>query len=194
MALALTSLGEVGIDLEMSRPLPDAEAMADLVIGPDEPMHPRHKGDCFLRYWTRKEPALKATGVGLRVPLRAPTVSPAAEPTRLVRWPGMRVDRFSMVDLVTRAGYCGALTLPAPGPFTLHELNGDELMAGPVDAEWTEPPSGRSSLPPRQVLGLAGGHSLVVRPAPHASIDRAPVTGGSADHGNVIHRSVSFHE
>lgn len=37
--------------------------------------------------------------------------------------------------------------------------------------------------------GPAGGTT-----APHASAEGAPVTGGSADQGNVIHRSVSHHE
>ncbi|GAB4085406.1 4'-phosphopantetheinyl transferase superfamily protein [Myceligenerans cantabricum] len=135
VVLAATRLGEVGVDIEKVGHLPDAEAMADLVVGPDEPVAPGRAEEQLLRYWTRKESLLKATGAGLRVPMRELTVSPADGPARLLSWAGDEAPgTVSMVDLVTRDGYCGALTVLASGPFTVVDHDGDRLTACPAEA------------------------------------------------------------
>jgi 4'-phosphopantetheinyl transferase len=50
--------------------------------------------DGFLRYWTRKEAVLKATGDGLRVPMDELVVSAPEEAAELRSWRG-RPDRRS---------------------------------------------------------------------------------------------------
>ena len=73
-ACAVTSGGDVGIDLEEVRPLADAEAVAARFFSPlenedllDLPAADRLRG--FYECWTRKEAFLKATGDGLARPL-----------------------------------------------------------------------------------------------------------------------------
>lgn len=67
----------VGLDVEKVDPAVDIDGVAELALTPEE----RHelarysdveKALAFTRYWTRKEAAAKATGVGLRGDLRAP--------------------------------------------------------------------------------------------------------------------------
>lgn len=71
----------------------------------------------FVRYWTRKEAVLKATGDGLTVPPATLTVSGPAEPPRVLGW----VDRpaphlpVHLSDLDVGEGFLGALaTLEVP--------------------------------------------------------------------------------
>jgi 4'-phosphopantetheinyl transferase len=61
---------EVGVDLEVLRPVADAQSLAATVFGPGE-QQALHGWDgperdrAFLRGWTRKEACLKALGTGL---------------------------------------------------------------------------------------------------------------------------------
>jgi 4'-phosphopantetheinyl transferase len=80
--VAVAGAGEVGVDLEHVRPL-DAAAIARRIFAPAEhaallalPEAEQLWG--FLRYWTRKEAVVKATGRGLSLPLRSFVLS--AEP------------------------------------------------------------------------------------------------------------------
>ena len=71
----------------------------------------------FIRYWTRKEAVLKATGDGLAVSPATLTVSAPAEPARVLEWvnrPAPDVP-VHLSDLDTAAGFLGALaTLDRP--------------------------------------------------------------------------------
>jgi len=73
----------------------------------------------LLRFWTRKEAVLKATGDGLRVDPSAVAVSGPSAPARLLAFrgrPGLE-ERAVLVDLSPAPGYTGALCLlDAPGP------------------------------------------------------------------------------
>ena len=70
--IALADAGEIGVDIERVRPLPDLDALALQCLAVDElqalealPAADRPFG--FLQAWTRKEACLKALGTGLQV-------------------------------------------------------------------------------------------------------------------------------
>jgi 4'-phosphopantetheinyl transferase len=67
---AFARAGEIGVDIERVRPLPDWQAIAEASFGPDELIRLRRcpeaaRREEFFRAWTRQEALLKATGVGL---------------------------------------------------------------------------------------------------------------------------------
>lgn len=113
VAVALSGTGPVGVDVEAydRRVGPD---IAGHVLGPDEPLAEGPGAQAgLLAYWTRKEAVLKATGDGLRVPLRDLRLSPPGEPPRLLAWegrPGL-VDRMTMHTLDPGPGYVACLAL-----------------------------------------------------------------------------------
>ena len=64
--------GEVGVDIEMLRPMPDASALADRNFSHAEcidlrAVEPAARDQAFLTGWTRKEACLKAIGSGLSI-------------------------------------------------------------------------------------------------------------------------------
>lgn len=115
---AVAAAGEVGIDLELRRDLPDLDRLARIVLTPRELAaylgqdHDR-KTRTFFASWTRKEAVVKACGDGVslgldgfEVPLRrAGVVDLGARGRWLVR------------GLAVASGFAGALAEPAPmGP------------------------------------------------------------------------------
>ncbi|HVL82280.1 MAG TPA: 4'-phosphopantetheinyl transferase superfamily protein [Actinomycetota bacterium] len=94
LALVAVAPVNVGVDVEEVRPeRPVARLAARVGAAPDS----------FYRDWTRKEAYLKATGLGLRVPLREVDVS-GDEPA-----PG-----WSLLSLDVGAGYAAAVCADAP--------------------------------------------------------------------------------
>jgi 4'-phosphopantetheinyl transferase len=75
--VALVALGgalEVGVDLELVRPIDDATELAEAHCAASERralmrLHEAQRDLAFLRIWTRKEACLKALGLGLGLPL-----------------------------------------------------------------------------------------------------------------------------
>jgi phosphopantetheinyl transferase len=65
---------EIGVDVEPVRPLDDMDAVAAEFMTPGEALlydiSGEKKPETFFRVWTRKEALLKATGLGLQLPLR----------------------------------------------------------------------------------------------------------------------------
>lgn len=77
-AVAVTTLGPVGVDVEPRRDLP-AAALAARWFTPDEASWVAGRPDDFLPLWTRKEAVGKALGSGLgRTGLRRPMPLPPA--------------------------------------------------------------------------------------------------------------------
>ena len=73
-ALAFATGGEIGVDIEVLRPVPDAETIAAQLCSPEEwrayaslTEHQKLRG--FLDWWTRSEAVVKAHGGGLGHPL-----------------------------------------------------------------------------------------------------------------------------
>ena len=79
--LAVTHVGELGIDLEQVRDMSDLEGLAKryFASAESEAIFARPQADqrmqAFFRFWTRKEAYLKAVGKGLTFPLRDVEVS-----------------------------------------------------------------------------------------------------------------------
>ncbi|GII54376.1 hypothetical protein Pth03_27650 [Planotetraspora thailandica] len=83
----------VGVDVEDGATLMNGDLLAGDILAPREAevyrqLRPEHRRSALLTYWTRKEAVLKATGHGLRVPMRRLELSGPAEEPRLLRWSG----------------------------------------------------------------------------------------------------------
>lgn len=69
--------GEIGVDLEALRPVPEADAIAPRLFAPQEyqvyrALEPGKRISAFCSAWTRKEAYLKALGGGLSMALDTP--------------------------------------------------------------------------------------------------------------------------
>ena len=78
--VAVASGAPIGADIEVLRPLPSAEAIAERVFSPDElaqlrSLPSQQREVAFYLGWTRKEAYIKALGTGLAHPLDAFSVS-----------------------------------------------------------------------------------------------------------------------
>ena len=108
---------EIGVDIEMVRPLAEAEQIAHrfyslqeraILQGLPQPQKMR----AFFNCWTRKEAYLKATGDGLSRPLGDVVVSLSpGEPAKLLSVAGDRdeLSRWSLTDLEPVPGYVAAI-------------------------------------------------------------------------------------
>jgi 4'-phosphopantetheinyl transferase len=113
-AIAVATCGQVGLDLELVRDLPDLDRLAQIVFSPRELVSYQdrrldRKMRCFYAGWTRKEAVVKACGDGIGLGLDTFDVP---------------VGRSGVVDLGERGrwlvrglalarGYAGALAIPA---------------------------------------------------------------------------------
>jgi 4'-phosphopantetheinyl transferase len=119
--LAVTRLCPVGIDVELIRPLKDAEAIAERFFSPRESaalaaLPPEHKPVGFFNLWTRKEAWLKATGEGISNSLNQVEVSLLpGEPAKLISLFGKTAEAadWTLQDLSPAAEFKGALAIPA---------------------------------------------------------------------------------
>lgn len=105
---AFTRAGEVGIDLERIREMPDWESIAEISFSPQELAQlrtcpPERRRDEFFRAWTRQEAALKALGTGLGAPRSA------LMPDRTALQP----PKLHVQSLETAPGFAAALAAKA---------------------------------------------------------------------------------
>ncbi|QDU87222.1 4'-phosphopantetheinyl transferase sfp [Pirellulimonas nuda] len=126
-ALAVSTLGELGVDLEVFRKVRDARAIARRYFAPsehaaievDEPDTP------FLRVWTRKEAVVKLIGTGLLQPLTSFAVPTSAEPAEWIDLPQpnpIAEPRCWVAALRAPQGCLAALaTARAPASVTIEE-------------------------------------------------------------------------
>ncbi len=90
-AIYALGLGEVGVDLEFVRPIPEMQALVDQYFSVAErsafrSVAPDLKLKAFYSCWTRKEAYVKACGGGLQIPLDQFDVSvDPSSPARLLR-------------------------------------------------------------------------------------------------------------
>lgn len=77
----------------------------------------------FFRYWTGKEAVMKATGRGLRIPLRSITLAGPDEAPRLVASadPALDPARTRIADLDPGAGYRAAIAVLSDGELAVTE-------------------------------------------------------------------------
>lgn len=114
--IALTGLGEVGVDVEWTQGrvvdtgVEEYFSAGERALLAGLPDDQRRQG--FFTCWVRKEAAIKAWGLGLAQDLAAFEVLPAAR-IRHLRRPGVATARWAITDLVPAAGYVAALVVAA---------------------------------------------------------------------------------
>ncbi|HKV80418.1 MAG TPA: 4'-phosphopantetheinyl transferase superfamily protein [Candidatus Sulfotelmatobacter sp.] len=111
---------ELGIDLEYMRDLPDAERLARRFFAPSEFLEfcgtsPAIRTEAFFCRWTRKEAYLKATGLGLSLPLdtfQVPAVPGQVANLKITTGRGAPFSGWSLRHLDPAPKYVGALAAP----------------------------------------------------------------------------------
>jgi 4'-phosphopantetheinyl transferase len=111
VAVALTDVAEVGVDVEQVRDV-DVVGMSRHVLAPDEAV-PEDRA-AFFALWTRKEAVVKATGDGIGAMARVHLVV-ADGHAEVARYDGRDGLPARLVDLDTTAGYAGALAVLTDG-------------------------------------------------------------------------------
>ena len=113
VAVALTSAGPVGVDIEALTAADYKPAITSACV-PAEQAAIRCPAD-FYCYWTRKEAVLKATGEGLRRPMTDLVVTPpAADPVLLAMAAGP-APACQLADVPAGPDYRGAAAVLTPG-------------------------------------------------------------------------------
>ncbi|MFF0718342.1 4'-phosphopantetheinyl transferase family protein [Micromonospora sp. NPDC003816] len=131
-AVAFASRTEVGVDVERiavrGRDLP-WRALSPVERAVVAATDARDRTAAFIRYWTRKEALVKATGDGLTVDPATITVTAPDQPARLRRWagPSRPAARPHLVDLDAPTGYAAALA-SLGGPLVVSTHDGNSLL------------------------------------------------------------------
>ncbi|MCP3959127.1 MAG: 4'-phosphopantetheinyl transferase superfamily protein [bacterium] len=120
---AFTRGAELGVDVEILRPIPDAQQIAEHFFSVEErevlrTVREERKSDAFFNCWTRKEAYIKAIGEGLSEPLdRFSVTLLPEEPARFLHLGGdrRRAASWTLHHLVPEAGSVGALALEGEG-------------------------------------------------------------------------------
>ncbi len=114
---------EVGVDIELLRPLDERQALADMILSPTEKkrwqaLSEEKRIRAFYALWTRKEAVAKAIGQGLLMELNTLGVSFEPDlPPSLLEIPEMygRPQDWALVTLDAADGYTAVLAAPARG-------------------------------------------------------------------------------
>ena len=127
--IAVTQLGEIGVDVEFIRPLQDMVQLArqcfsmqEFLQFKDLPASERHQA--FFTCWTRKEAFLKALGFGLAYPLENFTVSLLRnEPGRLVMVAGNpdEAAKWTLQGIDIDPDYAAAYALREANPIVKYK-------------------------------------------------------------------------
>ena len=117
--LAITGIGEIGVDIEKILDLHDRDAIAERFFSPRErdvydSLPFDAKNTAFFRCWTRKEALLKAMGAGLMTPPEKVDVrldrGPSSSGSIAVRDPETET-RWILQDIEVVDGFASALAL-----------------------------------------------------------------------------------
>jgi 4'-phosphopantetheinyl transferase len=120
MALyGITRGREIGVDVEMARPGPDQERIAERFFSAREwemmkATVPTQRTEFFFRCWTLKEAYLKARGEGLSIPLGSFDVALApGEPAASLRVAGepAEAERWALSTLLPAPDYWAAVVV-----------------------------------------------------------------------------------
>jgi 4'-phosphopantetheinyl transferase len=121
--VAVSRCCPVGVDVELIRPMNDAQDIAARFFSRREareleglPLN--QQGEGFFNLWTRKEACLKATGEGLSERLSSVEVTfIPGRPARLVQFPGESdaCPPWTLAELRPATMYVGALAAPTAG-------------------------------------------------------------------------------
>ncbi|MDX6741602.1 4'-phosphopantetheinyl transferase family protein [Actinocorallia sp. A-T 12471] len=142
VAVALSALGPVGVDVEQI--VPGAAAMPELALTPAERtilrgVPPEGKDAAYVAMWVRKEAVLKATGHGLRIPPDQVEVTGPDAPPALLRWPlDLAPASVGLFPLDPGPGYAGVVAILGAGGRDV-PVEGRAYAA--ADARVTAPPA-----------------------------------------------------
>jgi len=136
LVYAVTGSRELGVDLEMIRPLDDMDGIARRFFAPAEytalqSVAQPQRLRAFYNCWTRKEAFLKATGDGLTRPLNQFVVSlRPGEPTKLLHLDGdpQAPQRWQMHAFSPATGYVGALAVAHAMPVEMFAVRVQALL------------------------------------------------------------------
>jgi 4'-phosphopantetheinyl transferase len=114
--MAVTGSGLVGVDIEDLRAAPDPDGLARACLTADERRHfdalpTAGRAPWLVSAWTRKEAAMKLTGLGLRAPPKRLDVSGPVVVTAVPRWPSAAVHLY---DIDAPEGHLAALATTVP--------------------------------------------------------------------------------
>jgi 4'-phosphopantetheinyl transferase len=128
VAVALSEAGPVGVDVERVVDLDHTEFLAR-VCRPSETLEVRSQRDFYV-LWTRKEAVLKASGLGLRVPMNSVELSSPTEMPRLRSFDGVELlpEACQISDLDAFAGYCGAAAVLTEVPIEFQLSDATALL------------------------------------------------------------------
>jgi len=140
VVLAVARDAAVGVDVERLNARRDFAALIPAVLSAAEQpsvaaLPAAERAGAVLRYWTRKEALLKATGDGLSVAPAALTVTPPDAPPALVAWEAAPpLDAAAhLFDLSPGSGHVASLAILGPR-LAVIERDGDGLLAAPSSA------------------------------------------------------------
>lgn len=130
--VVLSDIAPVGVDIERVGRIAYAPLL-DAVCTCEERSHVMSKAD-FYAYWTRKESVLKATRLGLSLPMIDVVVTPPGDVPRVVSYEGRSDFAAQMLEWRFDPRYACAVTVltNAPTPFRAH--NAERLLAGPPNS------------------------------------------------------------
>lgn len=170
-AVALTTAGPVGVDLERIRPVTQQEGTARVTLADPEyaewrASSPSGRTDLLLRAWTRKEAVLKALGTGLAGDLRAVATrltGPATGAVRVTSLPAEagRPEAWTVQDLPVAEGFAGAVAVAAPcAGVVRHTVTTEALLRAAARPAFDPPPAAAAG-PRLRLFCLpdAGGHA-----------------------------------
>lgn len=117
--IAICLEAEIGLDIEVIRPIPEWEEIALSHFSSQEIASIRtepssEQQNAFFRCWTRKEAFIKAVGMGLSIPLHHFSVSTSLSDNAALLhcdWNPEEITRWSLVHLNPGDGYVGALAI-----------------------------------------------------------------------------------
>lgn len=131
VAVAVTSAGPVGIDVEYCDPdrlnaaprvlAVEESALYDLLSGPE-------RLEAFYTYWVRKEAILKATGDGLRIPMKSLRLSTPDDRPRLVSFASRPDLHVELADIAVDDRHKSAMAVIAPHPVQLDVLDASAIL------------------------------------------------------------------
>nr|ASV47086.1 4'-phosphopantetheinyl transferase [uncultured bacterium] len=142
VVVAITTGVRVGVDVEHAGPRSAVTGVERLVLSAEERRHLDRRVDldrsrAVLRYWTRKEAVVKATGDGLGAGMDRLTMSAPDEAPRLLSWRDREeiCARIAVWDLHGPADHPAALAVLRPDgsppavPVTVSEHDATVLLA-----------------------------------------------------------------
>ena len=119
--VALSADADVGVDVEATRPLPDALALAERFFAPAEAatlagLPETERPALFLRLWTRKEALLKALGTGIGEGLATCEVKCGAEAAvRTIAGEPQAASKWAMCEFEPAPLHVGCVAVHKPG-------------------------------------------------------------------------------